>query len=291
MLTGIDRIVFLKPRRSLRVFLVSGFSKIQMKNPTPKTTIQKPLGFTLIELLVVIAIIAVLAAMLLPAIAMGKERASRARCASNLKQIGVTFAIYAGENNDSVPQTTVGTLNKPGTALWDIPRLTANLFVGNGGQRALMYCPGTRAATKDIDNWWYFNSTPEADRGTYRATGYQWLFERNNPGTVGFDIIRPTRRNDGIFYASKLSEAVTNGTPARSELVTDVMISEGLGGLSDKFTRVATASTNVIPFGYNSSHMAETRPSGGNILFQDIHVEWRNFKKMKVYVDWSSNRH
>jgi prepilin-type N-terminal cleavage/methylation domain-containing protein len=55
-------------------------------------------GFTLIELLVVIAIIAVLAAMLLPALTRAKQRSQRASCLSNLKQIGVAFALYLDEH-------------------------------------------------------------------------------------------------------------------------------------------------------------------------------------------------
>jgi len=66
-------------------------------------------AFTLIELLVVIGIIAILAALLLPALSRAKELARRTECANNLRQINYTMFLYADDNRDALP------LNGPGT--------------------------------------------------------------------------------------------------------------------------------------------------------------------------------
>jgi prepilin-type N-terminal cleavage/methylation domain-containing protein len=235
----------------------------------------RPEGFTLIELLVVIAIIAILAAMLLPALAKAKEKAIRTICLNNEKQIYLSLHIYCDDNKDYLPEETG---NSPFWA-WDIPTPATSAMLNSGCIKKTFFCPSTSLRFNDQLNW--AGPGPELwDWGgnNFNIVGYAFAFW----GGTACKVI-PEWQNKKLLteqHTTTLPPITTYNDEVASRIViADVALSVnnspmGQANPADNFTDVAGS----FPVHHLSSHLAGQLPKGGNMTMKDGHVEWKKFQ-------------
>ena len=170
-------------------------------------------AFTLIELLVVIAIIAILAAMLLPALAKAKERAKASTCMNNNRQIALGMMMYASDNDDRLPTLNSGTFPAV-TTNWYFRIMDSRYLPSISSSNNLWRCPNVQDTDISPGTVAYFKSPCEGYgplEGNYYTNGIVRYPTDNNGRYLDSRKLTQLKRASSIWLLGDVGSPKSGG--------------------------------------------------------------------------------